>query len=262
MKSFINFIIFFSISNLLFAQNIQYKVYLKQFFSEKGLEEFKNTDYDTRKSFIEQNQNPPPSYYNLIISENFSLLNYIPSIDNQQNDNKNNVSIAPFGFSETIGKTDSKFLLIKHPKIGKNIYSNLHVLDIEWINTNRDSLILGYTVKEAIGIDKETNFKYTIWYTDQLPKNLGLYNLRHKDGFVISLKAILNNPDESMEKIEIEAIPYKISKLKKREIKLISKKMDMIKSLKVYNENEIKEMYDTFNKKQNEMLNGGVEISD
>ena len=38
--------------------------------------------------------------------------------------------------------------------------------------------------------------------------------------------------------------------------------MDMIKSLKVYNENEIKEMYDTFNKKQNEMLNGGVEISD
>src|SRR5690606_35758210 len=112
MKSFINFIIFFSISHQISAQNIQYKVYLKQIFTEKGLEEFQNTDYDTRNSFIEQNQNPAPSYYNLIVSENFSLLNYAPSIDNQQKDNKNNVSIAPFGFSETIGKTDSKFLLI------------------------------------------------------------------------------------------------------------------------------------------------------
>lgn len=251
-----NYIIplFLILSSFLFGQNIAYSVSLRQIFSEKGLAELQHNTYDARKAFIEQNQFPPPTYYTLIVGERLSILNYVPALDNEQENTEKRVHIAPFGFSETIRQTERPNFLMKHPVLGKKVYSESPVLTIEWTNTNRDSIILGYKVSEAIGTDVSTHFKYTIWYSKQLPKNLGIYNLKHPDGFVLAFTSVLHKPDETIDMITITATPYKISRIKKTEMNALSKKIKAITPDQIYGQKEINEKYNTYNQQRNEML--------
>jgi len=245
-------------SSFLYGQTFEYKVSLIQLFSEKGLKDFDKMNAENRKFFINQNQYPKPSYYSLTISDDSSFLQYIPSIDNDQMKSDNEVKIAPLGFSESYRIKQSPLVIMKHENLNRNIYSTLPDLEIEWKNTGKDSIILGYKVSEAIGKDKKTNFNYKVWYAKELPSNLGIYNLNNDNGFVLGYTSILENPDENIQEIRIEVYPYKKVKLSGKKQKNINKKISLLKETKIYTTEEVDKLYEEHNKRNNEMSNSGV----
>lgn len=149
---------------------------------------------------------------------------------------------------------DNSKVILKHENLGKNIFSALSDLEIDWKNTGKDSLILGYKVYETLGMDKKTNFEYKIWFTKELPSNLGIYNLNNTNGFVLAYSSTLKNPSEEIKEISIHVYPQKKLKLSAKKEEAIKNKINTLRNHKVYTTEQVDQLYEEHNKRSNEML--------
>lgn len=214
-KYLVLFIIMFMGTFSLYAQSLNYNVSVRRLLSTQGKEHFRFLDDDARRDFVNNYQFPQHSTYILHVGNDYS------ATSNQDKHflDENNL---PLGKGKSFRVKNEPIVISEYVE---NNYASSDLKDIIWTESKRDSVILDLKVHEATGKHLATGTDYTIWYTKDLPKGLGIHNLVHKDGFVIAFKSILNNPDDLTKKLVIHAFPDRKVNLSNEVVKGIDNKV-------------------------------------
>lgn len=228
------------------SYEIKYRIDFERSMSEMLLEEFKKnkTTAEANKQ-IEIYQNPKSEHYTLSLGEDVSELIYVESIDNSQS--KSNITVRSFPLGKnTLRKLNDSLIYYKHNIGGKDYYSKDSLITSYWKETGRDSILLGYKVSEIELKSKVANFK--AWYTNKLPKGMGIYNLSFDKGFILAYE-IYYAPNKAFDKNIMRIYPYN---LERKNLEINIPTID-----KIHTMNEIKSIY----AEQNKLLNQAVEVT-
>mgnify|MGYP005861934587 CR=1 FL=1 len=249
MKIFITSLLLYFISYLSYSQKIEilYKIDIERQFSKQALLNFKKRqNQEMAKNEILAFQNPNDEYYSLKINNNILKLDYIEVLDNDDKETHIVVKNYPLGKESFRKQNDSLiYHLFKFDK--DKYYASDTLVKNNWIETNKDSVIMDYNVKQ---IKLKTNLgNYTAWFTNKLPQGLGIGSLSYEKGFILAY-SFSYLPREPFIKYTTKVYPYKKKKLRKKKI------FDFKIPDKLYTQNEIKEIF----RKRNEILNKPTEI--
>jgi GLPGLI family protein len=249
MKFFIFPILILFISDLSYSQDkeILYKINIKRKFSDVALKKFKKRkDKEKAKQEIQAYQNPKNEFYSLKLSNNKIKLDYVIALDNDDKKTHVEVKNYPLG-KQSFRIKDDTLVYYKYEFYKDSYYSVDTLVKDKWIETQKDSTLLGYNVSQ-IKLETEIG-TYKAWYTKELPTGLGIGSLSSSKGFIIAYE-FSYKPTSFLDSHIIKAYPYKQKKLKR------NKKFDFRIPDKIYSDDEIKEIF----RKRNEVLNKPVEI--
>lgn len=249
--SLLSFCLMFS--TVVFSQNFEakfeviYKAKFSAFAINKFKEETEKSKNNSRQEWINKTENPKPSYYITKFNDKFSITEYQASINNDQESNLE-VNIKPFGSGEIIklSQKDSLNTFMRHRNLGDDIFSKKKLLDLNWIDSKKDSIILKYKVHLVEAETTEAN--YSVWYTKELPSGVGISDIKFNNGFIVYC-VIKKKSSQVFDYEIIEAKPVYIRKNKKD----VTLNKFSLKKWKIFTESEIKEKYNEFNKRNNSM---------
>lgn len=249
MKFFIFTILILFISELSYSQDkeILYKIDIDRRFSDVALKKFKKRkDKEKAKQEIQAYQNPKNEFYSLKLSNNKIKLDYVLALDND--DKKTHIEVNNYPLGKQSFRIKDDTLVYYKFKFYKDSYHSVDTLIRgKWIETQKDSTLLGYNVNQ-IKLETEIGI-YKAWYTKQLPIGLGIGALSSSKGFIIAYE-FSYKPTSILKAHIVKVYPYKQKKLKR------NKKFDFRIPNKIYSQNEIKEIF----RKRNEVLNKAIEI--
>lgn len=240
-KTLILILIIINFSSLSQKLEINYTVEFERKLTEKQRKEFEKNNVDV-KFISETYETPNSESYNLKLYDNFQILSYEEPLLSDEDKPKLNVSNFPMG-KISFRKQKENYIFYQFKFDNKNIYSKDTLIANNWIETERDTVILKYKAFEIV-----FNMKYATikaWYVKELPKNLGLYNLSFEKGFIIAYEMYLKE-DEFYNKNIVKIYPSKMKKLRKKIEEPIIEK--------VYSKMEIRKMYQEKNKVINQPI--------
>jgi GLPGLI family protein len=239
MKQYQFFLFFFSFF-FIQAQKIklEYNVEFERQLTEKQRNEFLKNKLDA-KFIADTYENPNTEYYTLKLSEDISELEYQKQMSTE--DNKSNLVVSNFPMGKkSIRIKNDKNIYYEFVFENKKLFANDTLLSKNWIETKKDTIILKYKAKEIVY--KNKFFSYKAWYVEDLPSDIGLFNLSYNKGFIIAYEFSIKE-DDFFKKNIVKVYPVKQKKLKDIILKPEYEKLYTVK--------EIKKMFSEQNKKIN-----------
>lgn len=183
---------------------------------------------------IKKMENPPPSFYRLIIKDEESKTEYKEALQKEQSGDLIYTSM-PFHAVEGYNFKDSTALYMDYSSVKSGVYMKIPKQKFQWQKTDRDSVIQGIKVDLRIGRNENSLIK--AWITKEYEANLNVHDIYNPEGFVLAFELIKEN-DKIFEKSQLKVFPEKIKKINKDfKVPLFEKEYSWDDILKLYQNN-------------------------
>lgn len=160
---------------------------------------------------IKKMENPPPSFYRLIIKDEKSKTEYKEALQKEESGDLIYTSM-PFHDVEGYNFKDSTALYMDYSSIKSGAYMKIPKQKFQWQKTDRDSVIQGIKVDLRIGRNENSIIK--AWITKEFDSNLNIHDIYNPEGFVLAYELIKEN-HEIYKKSQLKVSPERIKKTNK-----------------------------------------------
>jgi|GEM_PF-2290254 len=219
---------------------LDYKIIEKKIFADSIRTEVERMDPGINKRSAERNleaiENPDPSFYRLTVQKNISRLSYLPPLETGEGSAFISHS-TPFTRENSYKFKDSSAVYVDFNSKIAGAVMKVPNRKFQLKNVNHDTMILGK--KAHLYIGKKNNEEVRAWIIDELPNDLGIYDLYSKDGFVLAYE-LIKEAEAPFQKQIIKVYPQKLRSRAKQDIRIPSwnkemTKQEMLKHFKIQN---------------------------
>lgn len=133
----------FFTTGVAFSQNIEiiYGASVRQTLSDEARKNFES--FEGGREQLKQNEEPEPSQYRMLISNEESSFTYIEKISNNQDPNAAIIKHAPGGFGTTYKNLSDSLIMMDFDVYGKKYVSKDSLVKFDWKLSKEQKEVLG-----------------------------------------------------------------------------------------------------------------------
>lgn len=219
--------------NVTYAQKIKFALSSPEKYSAEALKALE-------QSFNEK------AYYSLLVSNEESLYKALPKIANDQRDGGNSTSFSSGNSFIYMNTKDGVY--ITEETYPKRFFILDTLQSFQWNLLEEEDELLGYPIKKAFA--KTDDYHFIAWYAPTISSKSGPAEYNGLDGLILKIEVHARKREE-----KVEIFAEKIEQLD-----VLHNLYPLKKSTKTISRQEFKQLFDDFVRKEDEMLNGGVDV--